>query len=100
MAGSSFQPETEIGVHPDERKKHQIDEHESQGAFGMFVHRCVSLCSASPVVARNARTQSSSVTIPTSVPCSTTGRQPILRSTSTCAASSIVKLGHAHTTSR
>ena len=46
--------------------------------------------------ARNARRQSISVTIPTRVPYATIGRQPILHSTSICAASTIAKPGHAH----
>src|SRR5215510_826136 len=99
MAGSSFQPETEIGVHPDERKKHQIDEHEGQGTFGMVVHRRVSPCYAPLAVCRNARKQSIAVTTPTRVARSTTGRQPIRRCTSRRAACTISASGPMHTTS-
>src|SRR6266702_4062667 len=99
MVASPFPPQTQIGVHPDEGNECQVNEHEGQGPFGVLVHGCVSLLSALCAVCRNARKQSMSVTTPTRVPLSTTGRQPMVRCKSSRAAFAIVIPGHSHTTS-
>src|SRR6266581_8571047 len=99
MVASPFPPQTQIGVHPDEGNECQVNEHEGQGPFGVLVHGCVSLLSALCAVCRNARKQSMSVTTPTRVPLSTTGRQPIVCCKSTRPASTMVRSGPIHTTS-
>src|SRR5919198_753805 len=99
MAAFPFSPQTQIGIHPDEGDEDQVNEHERQGAFGMLVHHCRSSCWESRVESRNARRQSSSVMMPTSVPFSTTGKQPYCRCSSRRVACIMSISGPIHTTS-
>src|SRR5438477_11190356 len=99
MAASLFPPQTQIGIHPNKGDEDQVNEHESQGAFGMFVHHCRSSFSESLIESRNARRQSSSVIMPTRVPLSTTGKQPHCRCSSRRVACTMSISGPIHTTS-
>src|SRR5215471_21461981 len=42
MVALPFPPQTQIGVDPDEGDERQVNEHEGQSPFGVFVHRCLS----------------------------------------------------------
>src|SRR5215510_11344249 len=99
MTDLPFPPQTEIGVHPDEGDKRQVNEHESQGPLGMFVHRCLSSLYELPTVSRNARRQSISVMMPTRASWSTTGKQPYCRCRSRRVACTMSMSGAIDTTS-